>query len=165
MATHEHDDMDSDKAIDELAPSRRLIKDYKRNAKSILQGASVPNFPMPLPSPFRPGPTTAQEQLKVARDSATQAEKQTALLDAMALLGAEQAQTLVALSVASAEQVQTLAAMRKLSEDLAGERRRSAAREDIQQGFNRGMTVLASILAGAAVVVPFVILLIEQALR
>ena len=101
----------------------------------------------------------------MARGSATQVEKQTALLDAMALLGAEQVQTSTTLSKASTEQVQTLAAMHKLCEDLASERRRSAAREDIQQGFNRRMSWAALLLAGAAVVAPFGILLIEQGLR
>lgn len=61
--------------------------------------------------------------------------------------------------------MQTLAAMRKLSEDLATEQRASAEREEKQQRFNKRMTAIASVLAGAAVVIPFVILWIEQALR
>lgn len=106
----------------------------------------------------------AEEDEAVER---AQAERvaQTELLSALSTLSEEQAQTLAALSKASQAQVQTLAAMRQLSEDLAGERRRSAAREDRQQAFNKGMTILASVLAGAAVVVPFCIFWMEQALK
>lgn len=95
--------------------------------------------------------TTPEETLDAVTRSVRLAVEQTALLDA--------------LSKANREQAQTLVAMRKLSEDLASERRRSAAREDIQQGFNRRMSWAALLLAGAAVIVPFGILLIEQAMR
>lgn len=98
---------------------------------------------------FEPS-TTPEDTLDAVTRSAEHAAKQTELL--------------AALSNASAEQVQTLAAMRKLSEELASERRRSAAREDIQQGFNRRMSWAALLLAGAAVIVPFSILWIEQAI-
>lgn len=65
----------------------------------------------------------------------------------------------------AARQTALLTAMRQLSEDLAGERRDSAEREGRQQTFNKRMTILASVLAGAAVVVPFGILWIEQMLK
>ncbi|QXQ11482.1 hypothetical protein [Paeniglutamicibacter sp. Y32M11] len=156
--------MDLDKPISEPPPASRLIKDYKREAKAILRGAPGYSIPKLKPLAFTPGPTTAQEQLKVAKDAATEVEKQTALLDALSLLAAEQVQTLAALSKASTAQVQTLAAMRQLSEDLAGERRRAKWHEEQQGKFNKRMTVLASVLAGTAVVIPFVILWIEQAL-
>lgn len=111
---------------------------------------------------------TRQRQTRTDQSTAraeTQLIEQTELLAALNTLSEEQAQTLAAMSKASREQVQTLGAMRQLSEDLAGERRRSAAREDRQQAFNKGMTILASVLAGAAVIIPFGILWIEQALK
>jgi hypothetical protein len=57
-----------------------------------------------------------------------------------------------------------LAAMQKLWESQAAEASANAQREAEQQKFNRSMTWVAIILAGAAVVVPFIILWIEQTL-
>lgn len=108
--------------------------------------------------------STPEDTLAAVTRSAEQAQKQTELLSALNVLSDAQVQTLSALNRASQAQAQTLVAMRKLSEDLASERRRSVAREDIQQGFNRRMSWAALLLAGAAVIVPFGILLIEQAM-
>lgn len=62
------------------------------------------------------------------------------------------------------QQVEMLAAMQKLWESQAAEASANAQREAEQQKFNRSMTWVAIILAGAAVLVPFIILWIEQAL-
>lgn len=78
---------------------------------------------------------------------------------------AQEARDAAALSAEQAvRQTEMLSALRRLSEELATERRVSAAREDIQQGFNRRMSWAAILLAGAAVIVPFIVLLIEQVL-
>lgn len=52
--------------------------------------------------------------------------------------------------------------MRKLSEDLAREQKRTKVFEEKQQSFNRRMSWAAILLVGAAVIVPFCTLLIEQ---
>lgn len=54
--------------------------------------------------------------------------------------------------------------MRQLNEDwlASGD---AQAREDMQQSFNKSMSWAELLLAGAAVIVPFGILLIKQALR
>lgn len=67
--------------------------------------------------------------------------------------------------VALGEQTELLEALKRLSEELGDERRDNAEREAKQQGFNRRMSWAALLLAGAAVIVPFGILLIEQAMR
>ncbi|WP_146111935.1 hypothetical protein [Arthrobacter sp. MYb227] len=108
-------------------------------------------------------------QRQAAEDEAVeraQAERvaQTKLLSALSALSEEQAQTMAAMNKASREQVQTLAAMRKLSEDLEGERRRSKYLEEKQAKFNKGMTILASVLAGGAVIVPFIVLYLDKVL-
>jgi hypothetical protein len=63
------------------------------------------------------------------------------------------------------KQLQVLAAIQQLWEAQAAEARTNAHRESEQQKFNRRMSWTAIILAGAAVVVPFVILGIEQSLK
>lgn len=78
---------------------------------------------------------------------------------------AQEARDATTLSAEQAvRQTEVLSAMRRLSEELAAERRVSAAREDIQQGFNRRMSWAAILLAGAAVIVPLIVLLSEQVL-
>ena len=62
------------------------------------------------------------------------------------------------------EQLKVLAAVQKLWESQAAESAANAHREAEQQKFNRNMTWVAIILAGASVLVPFVILWIEQTL-
>lgn len=114
---------------------------------------------------------SAQERMRQVRsDQATarseaQLVEQTALLDALTDLSTEQTRTLAAVGTATNAQVKTLAAMHQLSEDLASERRRSKWHEEQQAKFNKRMSWAALLLAGAAVVVPFITLWIEQALR
>lgn len=60
------------------------------------------------------------------------------------------------------EQLTLLTAMQGLWENQASEAAANAHREAAQQSFNRKMTWVAFILAGAAVLVPFVILWIER---
>lgn len=78
---------------------------------------------------------------------------------------AEEARDAARLSVEhAARQAATLAAMRKLSEDLASEQRRSKYFEEKQQTFNRRMSWAALLLAGGAIVVPFIVLYLDKVL-
>jgi CHASE3 domain sensor protein len=63
------------------------------------------------------------------------------------------------------KQLQVLAAIQQLWEAQAEEARTNAHREAEQQKFNRRMSWTAIILASAAIVVPFLILWIEQSLK
>lgn len=62
------------------------------------------------------------------------------------------------------QQLNSLDAMKELWEAQAAETAANAERERHQQAFNRRMSWTAAVLAGAAVVVPFAILWIEQSL-
>lgn len=115
---------------------------------SDLPNASQFHLPDPRYAEHREAMQVSRTQTKIAEQSRDLAQE---ARDA-ATLSAEHA----------ARQTEVLSAMRKLSEELAAERRVSAAREDIQQGFNRRMSWAAILLAGAAVTVPFIVLLIEQ---
>ncbi|MFL4478581.1 hypothetical protein ACIPUB_09945 [Paeniglutamicibacter sp. ORCA_105] len=102
---------------------------------------------------------------RAQRDERRERTKQRRLDEEARLLAETSAGYAAETALHASQQTALLAAMRTLSEDLASERRRSAAREDIQQRFNKRMSWAAVLLAGAAVVVPFAILLIEQTAR
>ena len=87
--------------------------------------------------------------------------QQTEMLAALNALSGEQSQTLSAMQNFGAEQAQALIAIRTLSEELAEERRAAAGHEAMQQIFNRRMSWAALLLAGAAVVVPFAVILLQ----
>lgn len=63
------------------------------------------------------------------------------------------------------QQLNSLEAMKDLWDAQAAEMAANAERERHQQAFNRRMSWTAAVLAGAAVVVPFAILWIEQTIQ
>jgi len=64
----------------------------------------------------------------------------------------------------SERQAETLEALRQLGQAQATEAKANAKREERQQTFNRRMSWAAVLLAGAAVVVPFVVLFLDKTL-
>jgi regulator of protease activity HflC (stomatin/prohibitin superfamily) len=67
--------------------------------------------------------------------------------------------------VQAERQTETLEALRQLGETQAAEAKVNAEREAQQQTFNRRMSWAAVLLAGAAIVVPFVVLFLDKVLR
>jgi hypothetical protein len=114
--------------------NNRWLEDTVRNSPGLQEAIRRKSLPEPLSVAVTDFP---------ARPTAEHAQRQIDLAD---------------------QQVEMLAAMQKLWESQAAEASANAQREAEQQKFNRSMTWVAIILAGAAVVVPFIILWIEQTL-